>query len=80
MIISGKIISTLAFLGAKAVPEALEAVRQAYASHPGAAADITRTIQQNHLQDAAKAMENLAPRCASNVSSALRTAARHLRS
>lgn len=76
---TGKIITTLAFLGAKAIPEALKALRDAYSSHPAAASDIMRMINQNHLQDAAQAMESLAPQCASNVSSALKTAAKHLR-
>lgn len=76
---TGTILSTLAFLGTRAVPEALKALQSAYATHPSAASDIARMINQNHLQDAAQAMETLAPQCASNVSSALRTAANHLR-
>lgn len=76
---TGTILSTLAFLGKDAIPEALRALQRAHATHPSAASDIIRRINQNHLQESAQAMESLAPRCASNVSSALKTAAKHLR-
>lgn len=76
----GTIISTIAFLGASAVNEALKALQQAYASHPSAVADIRRLINQESYQKAAQAMEELAPKCATTVGSALKQAARHLRS
>lgn len=76
----GITFSTLAFLGAKAIQEAVRASQSAYATHPNAVSDILHMINQNRLQDAAQAMETLAPQCASNVSSALKTAAKHLRS
>lgn len=77
MMITGT-TALITFLGTKAIPEALKALQQAYATHPAAVSDIRHLINQNHLQDAAHAMENLAPQCASTVASALRTAARHL--
>ena len=73
------IITVISFLGIKAIPEAIKAARAAYASHPGAAADILRLLEQENIQQAAQAMQELAPHCATNVGKALNEAARHLR-
>lgn len=74
------IISTIAFLGIKAIPEAVKAARDAYASNPSDAANILRLLRQENIQDAAKAMQELAPHCATNVGKALNEAAKNLRS
>ena len=76
----GTVISTVAFLGASAVSEALKALQQAYASNPSAVSDIRHLLNQQHYQQAAQAMENLAPQCATSVGKALQEAAKHLRS
>ena len=76
----GTFFSAVAFLGANAVAEALKALQQAYASNPNAVSDIRHLLNQHHYQQAAQAMENLAPQCATNVGKALQEAAKHLRS
>ena len=53
------IITVISFLGIKAIPEAIKAARAAYASHPGAAADILRLLEQENIQQAAQAMQEL---------------------
>lgn len=72
--------TTLVFLGTKAIPEAAKAARDAYAANPGAAGKILQLLNQENIQDAAKAMQELAPKCAPGVSKALIEAAKHLRS
>lgn len=74
------ITTVISFLGIKAIPEAIKAARDAYASNPGAAADILRSLDQQNIQQAAQAMQELAPHCATNVAKSLNEAARHLRS